>query len=274
MIRGRVARVTPIGVRPWDLALDLPAASGLAVTARRPGGRSVVGVGTPSGCYAVYGLPGLHAAEYPDPPDAAGGATYWYQPPVSGPVRIEIVDPVGRYLPVAVETVAPQRGLVLPPCSAPGPDAPVVPLWSAPGRPVPPGCGAVRAQLELASGARAAWALLDVELPDGTVAHGMADGAGAATVIFAWPEPDAGIGPLTDAAWTVTVSARFGGQAGSGSTPVAAGAAPELCVVLAQPAVTVLADAGQELPPVRLRFGRDLVLRSSGRSSLLLSGPA
>jgi hypothetical protein len=259
----RVVRTTPLGLRPWDVAMDTPAQPGLRVSCRLRGGRTVPAFPTPSGCYAVRSIPGLHAAEFPEDEDG-----YWYSPPVRVRVTVEIADPLRRYLPEEVDAELPHRGLLTPSCPAPGPDGPVVPLFTAPARPVPPGFAVVRAELELSGGGPASWAELSLVLPDGTRVRGFADGAGRATVLFPWPEPttpapDGSAVPLSGQEWPLEASVAYGTAAGR---PVAdADGAPELCALLAQRPATLGAD-----PAVRLRYGHELVLRSAGRSTLLL----
>jgi hypothetical protein len=269
--RDRVVRIAPLGLRLWDLAVDAPAQPGLHVTCRLPGGRQVTALRTPSGCYAVRSVPGLHAAEYPE-----DETHYWYHPPARTTARVEIIDSARRYLPLALAAELPHRGLVQPFCRAPGPEAPVVPLFSSPVRPVPAGVAVVRAQLELVSGGPASWAHLTVHLPDAGEAYGMADGRGSAAVFFPWPEPQppadgADAVPLRLQEWTVTVAARFGRTVAGVAVPVAeSDGVPELCTLLTQRPARLLAGLDDPLPAARLVFGRDLVLRSPGRSTLLL----
>lgn len=261
-----VTRVTPLGVRLWDVATGAPAEPGLVVAFRPAGGTPVVAVRTPSGVHALHGLPGLGAAER-----GTGDAAYWYQPPVSGSYRVEVSDPQGRYLPLGLDVLLPARGLYQPPCALPELQAPVVPVFSGPARAIPAGFAAVRAQLELDTGGPASWARVDVTLPHGPVARGLADGTGRVVVVFAYPEPPAPAAALHDLTWPVGLDAYYG--VGSPLTAVAApDQPPELCDVLRQSPARLLADDVQTLTEAYLTFGRELVLRTAGHSTLLLTG--
>jgi hypothetical protein len=261
-----VTRVTPLGVRLWDLATGAPAEEGTVMAFRRAAGPPVVAARTPSGVHALRGLPGLGAAER-----GAGDAAYWYQPPASGSYRVEISDPQARYLPFCLDVLLPAHGLYRPSCAFPELQAPVVPVFSGPARAVPGGCAAIRAQLELDTGGPASWARLDATLPDGTVARGMADGAGRVAVLFPYPELPAPATPLAALTWLVRLDAYYG--AGSPRRAAADGdQPPELCDALRQAPVRLLADGAQTLTEASLRFGHELVLRTAGRSTLLLTG--
>jgi hypothetical protein len=292
-----VTRVAPLGIRPWDVAAGTPAGAGLVVR-HRPfrSSRVVTAVHTPSGIYALRGLPGLGAAER-----GSGDGAYWDDPPATGTYRIEVDDPEGRFLPVAFDADLPVRGVFAPACGFTGtppwspdpslPQALVVPLFSAPARLVPAGLAVVRAELELArrpsspgdpprrGGGPASWALLQVTVPDGPTALGAADGAGRATVVFPYPEPpglDAsapgpGTTALTEQTWTLGLRAYFG--PGPGSAPVTGpDGVPDLCELLGQRAAEVFSDeSATPLTSVQLRYGRQLVVRTAGNSTLLLA---
>lgn len=264
-----ITRVAPLGIRFSDAATGNSAGSGLRVAHR--GG---VAGESPSGVYVLRGLPGLGATERGD-----GTAAFWAHPPVTGEYRVEVTDPAGRFLPTGFTAAAPTRGLFAPACvfSAPEtwrPPLLTVPLFSTAARPVPAGMAVVRAQLEQ-GGVPRPWAVLEVVAPDGKTRLGVADGNGLVTVLLPYPEPPRlnlsaaapATVPLSEQDWTLGVRAY------AGPVPVAApGGIPDLCAVLGQPQARLLADeAGTPLTSVLLRYGRELVVRTAGRSSLLIA---
>jgi hypothetical protein len=262
-----VTRVAPIGIRLWDVQAGA-AAEDLEVAFQPAIGPSRFAIRTPSGVHTLADLPGLAVAER-----GLGDPPYWYRPPVEGSFRLTVRDPLSRYLPMDLDVHVPVRGLYRPLCGFPELDAPVVPVFSGPARPVPAGFAVVRAELELASGGPASWARLDVVLPpDGLRSRGVADGQGRVAVVFPYPEPP--IPPLASllaAEWQLGVEAYFG----VGSPRAAVSGAeepPEVCDVLRQRPAQVLAADQQQLTQATLLFGRELVLRTAGRSTLLLTG--
>ena len=263
--------VTPVGLRLWDVATGSAAADGVVVGYFPASGRSVLAVRTPSGVHALRGLPGLGAVER-----GTGDAAFWYHPPAGGSYRVDIRDPRDRYLPMCLDVMLPAFGLYVPDSSLPGLPASVVPVFSSPARPVPAGFAVVRAQLALGPDAPASWARLDIGLPDGTTATGVADGAGRVCVLFPCPEPAVNHpGDLRSQTWTLRLRAFFGSPAAAGRvlSPVApADGVPELSDLVQQrPARLIAGDSG-ELTQAELSYGRELVLRTAGRSTLSLTG--
>jgi hypothetical protein len=114
-----------------------------------------------------------------------------------------------------------------------------------------------------------------VSLPDGSRARGLADGDGRATVLFPYPEPalvtgPAVAGPLAGQTWTLGLRAFHG--TGTPPVPVAGpDGVPDLCDVLGQHPAGLLATATDPLTEIALGFGRDTVVRTAGRSTLLLT---
>jgi hypothetical protein len=292
----RVVRFAPFGVWFWDVAAQRPVRAGLEVVHRpRGGGVAVRAVANPSGVYVLSGLPGLAGVELGPEPHGS--------PPAGGRYHLEVTDPEGRYLPVAVDADLPLLGPGLfdpgclpaahppwgpPAASPPAPPLPRVPLLPAPSRPVPAGMAVLRAQLELApasppgpGGAPAAWALLEVSFEGRLLGVGAADGNGLATVVFPYPEPPAldlsppgpGSSPLADQTWPLQLAARFSGGPGPATDPPTARTAiPDLCALLDQAPATPLADGtGAPLTTVLLRYGRELVARTPPGSTLLLT---
>ena len=262
--RDVVTRVAPIGIRLWDVQAGA-AADDLQVAFQPQFGPSRVAIRTPSGVQTLADLPGLAAAER-----GPGDPPYWYHPPVEGSYRVAVRDPLSRYLPMDLDVHLPARGLYQPVCGFPELDAPVVPVFSGPARAAPAGFAVVRAELELATGGPAGWARLDVVLPDGLRSRGVADGQGRVAVMFPYPEP-ASLAPLIKATWQLGVEAYFG--VGSPRAAVSdAQEPPEVCDVLRQRPAQALADDQHQLTQATLLFGRELVLSTTGRSTLLLTG--
>jgi len=276
-----VTRVAPFGVRFYDPATASPVVADLIVGCSSAGAGRVSAVRTPSGAYAMYGLPGLAAAEH-----GTGDDAFWRAPPASGTYRIQVADPGGAFLPVSFEATLPARRLYTAACGfagtpswqpVPGQAAPVIPLFSAPARPVPPGAAVARAQLTLPDGGPASWALLQLILPDGSTALGAADGAGRATVVFSYPEPpgldvlpSSKLPRLSDQTWQLPIAGYFG--SGSGGPVAGPEGVPDLCDLLGQRPVRLAADhSGNPLTTVQLRYGRELVVATAARSTLLIS---
>ncbi|MFE2879334.1 hypothetical protein ACFXG6_25365 [Streptomyces roseus] len=274
-----VTRVAPLGIRFRDAATGTSVCDGLRVACRATPGATPRTAGlSPSGTYVLRGLPLLGATERGD-----GSEQFWSDPPVSRSYPIEVTDGVGRYLPVRFDAAAPARGLFTPAYRLPGttggrPPGPGVPLFSSPGRPVPSGTAVLRAQLARvpAPSEPASWAVLEVVVPHGPSAFGVADANGAVAVLFPYPEllvpdpavPTAVTPPLSRQTWMLGLRAYLG------PAPVVAGPrdVPDLAALLGQPPARPLADAaGTPLVSVRLRYGRELVVRTSGNSNLLIS---
>lgn len=267
----RVRMWTQLGIRFRDAAFDLPVTHPLKVHAWLPGAaqapvRAVVG---PGGVYSFHGLPGQV-----NDPDASG-------PPLEYVISVE--DPAGLYLPLAFSVTLPlgYRGEFLSATTGSPPGAPGhAYLFAAPGRRVPPGAAAIRADLvDYDTGEPAAWAVLRATL-DGREAVGIADGRGR--VLLLAPQPDAdglglgsppGTGAGTPAAQEWPVTLRVDWQPAALRFPFAAGAAlpaswqarPSLRSIFEQDPALVVVDEGDapaEDWVADLGFGTELVLRS------------
>ena len=119
----------------------------------------------------------------------------------------------------------------------------------------------------------AAWVCVRASHAGQLVASGYADGQGRASLIFPYPVaptpavPLATLPPLQERAWPLQISVF------SNHTLAKLATAPELCEVFKQPRATLSADGA---PPAltamaaSLEYGRDLVLRTSGTSHLLI----
>ncbi|HEX5872831.1 MAG TPA: hypothetical protein VFY65_20510 [Longimicrobium sp.] len=200
---------TPLGIRFWDAALDLPVADRLLVHAwlRDSAYPPVPAVRSPSGVYAFHRLPGQARAEKPMSDDE--------RPEIDGPAGEYVVavdDPAGRYMGAAFSVPLPlgYRGEFL----SGGPSPGRAYLFPAAARPVPPGVAAIRADLaDPDTGAPAAYAVLSATV-GGITRTAVADEAGRAAVLIPFPTPERlrqGSPPADTraATWPVTLRARW-----------------------------------------------------------------
>src|SRR5262249_12501557 len=94
----RLTRVSPLGLRFWDVAAAAPAGDGLVVTAvpaaapELPPPRAVPAFRTASGAFAFHGLPGLRGQE-----NGAGDADYWAAVARQS-FRVTVRDPRGWFV--------------------------------------------------------------------------------------------------------------------------------------------------------------------------------
>ncbi|HUA45450.1 MAG TPA: hypothetical protein VMA77_09505 [Solirubrobacteraceae bacterium] len=234
---------------------------------------------TPSSVHVFTDLPGLHAASF-----GSGDPATSTSPPASSQFTFAVTDWEDRFIPFCFTTEVPQQGLYVPPCiaAASPPEAlDRIPLFSTPSRPVQPGFAAVRADLwDALADAPAAGAVLEVSGVGANPWCGIADWRGRVVVQCPYPEPrwpvaspPAGSAALSEQNWAVGLTVRY---SPTQSSPVSASPdacqPPDLCEVLTQPTGTLLASypPSSALPPQTLTFGRELVLRSTGRSVLLV----
>jgi hypothetical protein len=278
--------VTPLGIRFWDLTLNLPIAEGLTVNLRlgNSSGPILTAVLTSSGVYAFFGLPGLRAAEYPS---SAG-----FGPPRTFSYVVTVQDQLGRYLPTVLVYTMDQTGAVLvngTPSSTSGPQ--LAYLFSAPTRPSPPGVAGISAYLiDQDTNAPVAWALVNIQVgSDPETWTGIADDSGRALVLVPFPiaqtlqlssPPGPGQANINDETWPLTVQVEYSpDQLGYPLT-----GAPDLAwpwtdtpnlkdILLNQQPATIWADPATLVTQFQatLTLGQDLVLRSSTGSPLSLS---
>lgn len=261
---------TPLGIRFWDPATDSQVAHGLAVRAWPDGATEPVrsAFRTASGIYAFQGLPGLRAVEYP----ANGGGSA--SPPAAQRFVVAVEDEQRRFLPAVLRVDAPFVGIypTAAASSPPGAALPGVFLFSAPWRSAT-GLAAVRAELVRAStGEPAAWAVLELDVAESGVWHGIADERGSVAVFFPIPTFQATLGssppgpqaPPQEQQWQVTARVLF--QPSHLETPAGANS-PDLRTILTQVGGVIWATAGG-LPAAEfaatLAFGQDLVLHTAG----------
>ena len=148
-----VSRVSPFGMRFWDVSAGAPAQPGLSVTAFPDSATELRSAATwnASGVYSFRGLPGLGPPE-----NGAGDDAYWSSGLPSIPYTVQVSDPQSRYLPFQLSTRLPVRGLfglfASPPLPVQTPDATWIPLFSSPAREVGSVTAVVRADLQDLSG--------------------------------------------------------------------------------------------------------------------------
>lgn len=283
-----VRAVAPFGVRFWDPVLDEQIRNGLSMKAwsETGAGRRVQAFRTASDVYALHGLPGLQAVEYPPAGGELAADSASSPPPTRGFV-VQVDDLEGRYLSAAFEVELPLGGSGLfpsPPLSSPpGSPAAGFLLFSSPVRRAPAWLAVVRGELEDANtNTPARNAMLRVELgPESS--YGLADADGRFAVFLRYPPPEeflggspAGTGPrsLGDSTWPVRIEVFYSPttQTGLEGTEL-----PSYLSVLSQDAsdiYTVPPSSGGVAEPDwsgELAYGEQLIVRSQGSSRLLIS---
>lgn len=283
----RVTFVAPFGVRLWDPVAGRGVADRIEVTWRDARARSVSASCSPSGVFAFRHVPSFAAFEA-----GAGDDPFWASPPATRKFGwIEVDDPVGRFIPFGFTVDRPSRitELAREVCRLPGgvmsgshdasppePTLPILPLFSASGRPTPSGMARLSAQVETTDGRPAVGAVLKITPAGESPWFGLADGRGVVTVVFPYPKPSRRLGSPPFPAQGALSGQRWddiGIQAFW--TPRVAAAHPDLCGLLAQvdeSPVTLLRSEfpSMELTELTLEFGTPLDLRTDGRSVLVL----
>jgi hypothetical protein len=274
---------TPLGIRFWDLTQNLPVNDGLLVELRQADSNapSVPAALTRSGVYAFFGLPGLYAAEHPGPTG--------YGPPRTFRYIVTVQDLLGRFLPTVLVYTLDQTGaLLVNGVPDPTPGARIAQLFSAVTRPVPPGVGAIRANLlDESIGEPAAWAVMTVQVtgePETWI--GIADEAGRVLVLVPYPilqvlqlgsPPGTGQGNITSQSWPVSITVQY--SPSQLSYPAADFAdtrwpwtdTPSLKDILTnQNTASIWTDPSNSVTQLNgnLNFGQELVLRSLSGSPL------
>ena len=273
----RVTRTALLGIRLWDRVTARAVSDGLDLVEVGSGVRVRP---NRSDVFVVHDLPGLRASS-----SGAGDADFWASPPAVGVFTFELADRERRFLPFRFQAPAPTRDFFSETCGLPAmspPDALVagVPLFSSPARHVPAGTAVVRADLwDADADAPAAWAVLEVGAPGGATYHGVADAAGRVAVLLPYPEPPwhgssppPGSRALSDQTWSLELGARYSPAAALPPLPdPSTGVPPDLCAVLTQqPATLVDSSSPLTLLTPTLRFGRELVVKTTGRHVLLV----
>jgi hypothetical protein len=271
----RHVTVAPLGVRFWDRTTGRAVSDGLRLTDADSGRAAVP---NQIGVFVAHGFPSLRDLER-----GAGDGAYWDSPPGRRTLTLELADEGGRFHAVRFDADAPLRGVFYEDCgvtaSPPGGTPPSVPLYSLPSRPVPAGAAAVRAELtDGLTGAPAAWAVLEVTAPGVDTARGIADDMGRVLVLLPYPEPPwhgasppPGSRPLSAQTWPVELAVRY--SPAIASPPTAGADVPDLCAVLTQEPATLTSAAspGEPVETDELVFGRELILNTGERRTLLVT---
>jgi hypothetical protein len=226
----RLTRVTPLGVRFWDVtqrtvasaaaieglsivAYELPQeVAGVAALDSEEVAKSVANdkprrlrmFPNPGGVFILQGAPGMSNVEF-----GAGDDSFWKQlsqdsPLTLRPFVIEVTDPRGRYLPFLFKASVPTRGLFVWNVGSPAETGGNVPLYPSPAGAMPTGLVVLHADLYNPDAkAPAAGAMVEVWLNGDRLARGIADARGAVTLVFPYPKPfdaDPGFDGATGAA--------------------------------------------------------------------------
>lgn len=261
-----ITRVTPLGLRFFDDAAKAAVSEGLAITVTPPEGAPVQAQPTAGGAWIAHDIPGLREVE-----QGRGTPDWWLGETTLLRCRIAVRDARGRYLANNFDLDLPHRGAVVDPC-VPGLGTTLgIPLFSSPGRPTPPGSAAIRAQLvDALTGGPASYAVLEVHHDTKLLGRGLADDRGRVAVFTPWPAlapptPHAQ-NAITGQSWPLDLVARF--EAGTPTGP-----RPDLCTLLGQRVAGLLDDPAPPHPPLltpTLVFGRELVVRSGGKSTVFV----
>jgi hypothetical protein len=247
--------VSPLGLRFWDAVDEAPVSAGLSVTiwpAAQPELRTAAVVNR-SGIFSFCNLPGLRAVE-----SGSGDDAFWAAQTPRFDFVVEVTDGSNRFLPFRLPVKLPVCGL-----------GDFIPLFSSPARTMSAPMGLIRAQLfDPIRNGPAAWVLVEARVDGVPAGRGLSDAQGGLLVPLPYPEAHPG-GPvfgsppspgglkLTDQTWTVDLSFFYSPQEPAAKIP-------DLNEVLGQGPTTPLTTA-------TLRFGQELVLRSRGLSTLLIT---
>ncbi len=277
----RVARHAALGLRFWDIATGSDAIDGLfveIVSRANPRARTVAHPNR-SGVYVANGVPGLRDFEFDD----ADSADVWSA--ATRAYRVEVRDPMERFLPISFDADLPMRGLftwraawLSPPQPIAFPRAPGsppqlmlerVPLFSTPSRPVPEPLGVVYAQLrEQGSDSDAAWSLLCVLIDGVDRGLGLSDSSGRVAVMFPYPEPPrislaSPPEEKNDFTWQISLNVYRSAVSPQTQAPAIADLA-DVFSSLTAPRDVIEFD-NSPAPPLRLTYREPLTVRTAGR---------
>lgn len=261
------SKVTPFGVRFWDVLTQSAIQGGVSVTAFSPDKPEVRLPAFPNrvGVYVIQGVPKLGGFEM-----GSGDADFWRAAPAGKTYIVEVIDLEDRFLPCVFEATIPARGLFQWPCAIPGSpieSPPVsaigaVPLFSTPHRSILGGMAVVRAVLvNPATKQPVAWARLTVSIGSTMLAEAISGQDGSVTACFPYPERrDSSEAPLAEWSWTIDISVERSALALPWKFP-------DLCDLLNQDPVhvwSVYDSAGPQvaLGEQTLTYGQELILRS------------
>lgn len=257
---------SPLGLRLVDPVRGATVSAGVRAVAWPLGDPSVAvtSVISPiSGIHGFTSLPGLRDFEVGRRP-----ASDWCGSPPAGPnFGVAIDDSLGRFLPQVLSLCLPRERLT------------ELVLFSAPSRPVPGGLAVVRGQLTVSvTGLPAAWAVVSANVADVAPVTTVADARGM--FLLAMPHAEA-LPPLPSSlpgspseeiSWPITLQVRcqpstFAWLAGAPSD-----APPDTRTLLAQGVAQVRDVPGTAVASLSrvLRFGHELVVRTTGRPDLMV----
>jgi hypothetical protein len=197
----RHGRVTPLGIRFWDEAINAAVSEGLEVSvypaqdAGYPSPDAQRRAAARPNTIAVFVLPHVPGPRVPEEEFGLGDDAFW-----SGveprPFIIEVQDRRRYYQPFTLDVKLPFRGLAVPAFVPPtSPPSEVVALFPTANRPVPAGIAVVRSELYTPVPGRedelqpASWAMLEVQVDTMPPVRGLADREGRVAILLPYPEP-------------------------------------------------------------------------------------
>jgi hypothetical protein len=288
-----VTLVAPLGLRFHDASTGGLVGDGLSVWAYQVGRPSAKrsAVANRKGIYVLHHGYGLLEQERGD-----GTASFWENVQTKDFV-IEVSDELRRFQSFQFIVGLPAKGIFKWDGSLDSPlsDRTTVPLFSSATRSVPSGMAVIRADLwDTSIDGPAAWAVMEAFTAGKLIGRGMADEDGRLALVFPYPAPlsfapasppgsppgsppVATSPPLTEQVWPLELRAFYTPERPLLSPPDfiedAGPTLPDLRFTLSQPAATMWADAEQTeiLQETNLRFGRELILKSTTSSSSPLS---
>lgn len=275
---------TPLGIRFWDPVLNVQIREKLKVTARseRGRGKAVSAFRTASDIYAFNGLPGLKSVE-----NSSCAPEQIASPTIAHKYIIEVEDSRKNFINAAFKVELPLQycGVFLSRTdSSPPQKAPRFILYSAPTRTAPSWLAVIRGELaDFETGKSAAHAVLKVHAPDGRMWYGLADEMGRFGVFLTYPtiegsfvgSPRMFIGkPLNEQEWDLFVEVLY--------EPNTLEALPHTHLpnhlsILSQKQARIWkespGEAGSDVSElaVTLNFGKELILRTDGKTKLMIS---
>jgi len=254
----RIVRIAPLGLYFADHATGARVDDGLSVVAVSERGERVTPIRNRVGIFGFNRLPGVR--------ELAPGQSEDSYFEGERPFVIEVDDTLDRYLPARFDAGAPFESLFeldcLSPPSPPSETALGVPLFSTRARPAPTGMTIVRSRLwDDGLDAPAVAAVLRVRPSGGAWASGVADPDGFVAAPLAYPEPAVGAQtrPLAEERWTLEFEVLYERLLEEDRR--------DPCALLEQERGSFDANPW----PDTLRYGQELVVRSTGRDVLPVS---
>lgn len=279
-----LSRVAPLGIRFWDAVTCSTIGAGLVVTAHRadrPGRRFNL-ILNRTDTFVLQNV-------QPEVEFGAGDQAYWNSLLAPRIWVIDVTDQTNRFLPFSFEALAPHRSLFQWTFNSPPDVGPLVPLFSAPTRPISGGYGVLRANLHAETQfdplteqyAPAAWAMIEAWYQGVCLGRGLANEQGTLLLPLPYPEPISPINAsplsppqpprsLTDQHWPIELQAFYS----SVTSPLAvASARPTLTQLMQQSSATLLSSLSPLTPLTQadLQYGVETVLRTGNLSELLIT---